>query len=672
MRLGLRGQSLLAMVLSGLLALLPALWLGWKVIDGVRGQLGTSYARNTVLLKREQVAGLLSRELALSQRQARSEATRRWMLAEGDAERRATFWREAESFRQDFSSRAFSVTPLASLDYYYVAGADPAAQRPVERLDAGAAKDSWFFNTVRSEQPYNINVDLNQRIGAVRVWINVKVFDQDQVIGVAGASLDLAELTQRLVDEVARGQKVLVVNRAGAIQIAQDRSLIAMNSGTQGGAERSKTLDALLGSTEQVHAFHDALAQAERSPGSAQVIPVSFNQVPVLLATAFIPELNWHVVSTIDLSVAPLLNLRDLTLPLLALCVLGVALFGGIALSVERLILRPLNQLKHAAQAMAAGQFEVSPPPAGTDEIGDLTRAFTSMATRVRGHTESLEAEVRARTAELEAANQAMQQAHRAINDSIDYARLIQRAILPDRLLARQLGGGHFVLWQPRDVVGGDFYVFHASANGFLLGVIDCAGHGVPGALMTMLARAAMDRAIEDVGLTDPAAIIGKIDGSMRAMLEGADIPHSIATSMDAGLVYVDQRTRQARFAGAKVSMFYSDGQSVNEIKPSRRAINEKRRGSYVNVDLPLAAGTSYYLVTDGYLDQAGGEHGFGFGHSRFAELLRQHAALAPAEQREAFLRSMRNYQGDYPQRDDVTVMCFRVDETPHPHPEKE
>ncbi|KAG1544631.1 hypothetical protein G6F50_013843 [Rhizopus delemar] len=81
-----------------------------------------------------------------------------------------------------------------------------------------------------------------------------------------------------------------------------------------------------------------------------------------------------------------------------------------------------------------------------------------------------------------------MAAAHKKIGDSIDYASLIQRAILPDRQLTQSLGAHHFVLWKPRDVVGGDFYVFRSDGVNCLLGIMDCAGHGVPGALMTMLA----------------------------------------------------------------------------------------------------------------------------------------------------------------------------------------
>jgi hypothetical protein len=95
-----------------------------------------------------------------------------------------------------------------------------------------------------------------------------------------------------------------------------------------------------------------------------------------------------------------------------------------------------------------------------------------------------------------------------------DYASLIQRAILPNRLMQASLGAHHFILWKPRDVVGGDFYIYREGEDGDLVGVIDCAGHGLPGALMTMLAFAAIDQAIDSVQGHDPAAILQNTDAT--------------------------------------------------------------------------------------------------------------------------------------------------------------
>lgn len=242
-----------------------------------------------------------------------------------------------------------------------------------------------------------------------------------------------------------------------------------------------------------------------------------------------------------------------------------------------------------------------------------------------------------------------------------DYACLIQRAILPDRLMQASLGANHFVLWKPRDVVGGDFYIYREGEDGDLIGVIDCAGHGLPGALMTMLAFAAIDQAIDSVQGHDPAAILQNTDAAMRAMLGRDQFNKALATSMDAGLVRIDRKKSRLIFSGARISLFASDGNEVREYKGSRRAIGDRRQGEYGDIEVPLQDGWTFYLCTDGFLDQAGGKHGFGFGTNRFTEMLRSYANRPLDEQAQVFSASLAEYQGELPQRDDVTILSFRI-----------
>ncbi|WP_322029452.1 SpoIIE family protein phosphatase [Paraburkholderia sp. J76] len=246
-------------------------------------------------------------------------------------------------------------------------------------------------------------------------------------------------------------------------------------------------------------------------------------------------------------------------------------------------------------------------------------------------------------------------------NHARDYASLIQRAILPDRLMRASLGENHFVLWKPRDVVGGDFYIYREGVDGDLIGVIDCAGHGLPGALMTMLAFAAIDQAIDSVQGHDPAAILRNTDTAMRAMLGRDQFNKALATSMDAGLVRIDRKRCRLIFSGARISLFASDGNEVREYKGGRRAIGDRRQGEYSDIEVPLQDGWTFYLCTDGFLDQAGGEHGFGFGINRFTEMLRSYANRPLDEQAGMFSTLLAEYQGELPQRDDITVLSFRI-----------
>lgn len=177
---------------------------------------------------------------------------------------------------------------------------------------------------------------------------------------------------------------------------------------------------------------------------------------------------------------------------------------------------------------------------------------------------------------------------------------------------------------------------------------------------MTMIAYAALNVSIDTLGPTDPAALLTDMDNRLRAMLHSDPSHAAVATNMDAGLAYVDFERKTVHFAGAKVSLYWCDGDEVGEAKGDRHAIGGKRTPTFSNRVLPLQPTTTFYLTTDGLLDQAGGPKGYSFGHTRFAELLRRQSGRALAEQRAAFDAELAQYQGELSQRDDITVLSFR------------
>ncbi|WP_341708169.1 biofilm regulation protein phosphatase SiaA [Halopseudomonas sp.] len=659
---GLRGKSLLALLLACLLALVPAGLIGWSVLNGIHEHFGEAYARNATLLNRERISAPISRELALSLRFANSEVTRQWLRDPNDPAKADLFFREAELYRADFRDHAYFIGRLDNLGYYFNGGDQAQSQAPRYILNPESDADSWFFSTLRNTEDYNLNVDTNPELNTTKVWLNMVVKDHDgSVLALAGSGLDLSSFIRDFITSDDPGVTPMIIDAQGAIQAHSDRSLIALNSGADANKGAGANLLNLISPQDQA-AVTDAIASTGAEPGSVRILPVALQGANQLLAMTYIPELDWYVVNAIDLTTAEVIDSTWLTPLLIGLAALLTILVLIFAVAIERLLLGPLRQLKRGAQAMAAGNYDVAMPAARDDEIGELSDAFGVMAEKVRTHTQELEQRVQERTRDLEQVNLQMSNAQRKIEDSIDYASLIQRSILPNRELVNALGEHHAVLWRPRDVVGGDFYIFRHEDNQCLFGVVDCAGHGVPGALMTMLAHAALDQAISDCGMNDPAAILRRTDQIVRHMLSDSGEARSIATNMDVGLAYVDLQQRQITFAGAKIALYHSDGDQVDHLPGARRALGDKRIGDYHNTEIELRPGRTFYLCTDGFLDQAGGDRGFGFGNSRFAEMLRRHASLPLDEQSAAFSDTLAAYQGDYPQRDDITMLCFRFD----------
>ncbi|MBD9502409.1 biofilm regulation protein phosphatase SiaA [Pseudomonas sp. BGr12] len=659
-RWGLRGKSVVALLIACLLALVPAVMLGWKAMEDIRTHFGLAFARNFTLLNQQKIIAPVIRELALSRRLAESVVTQDWLLSENDPARRALFFREAEGFRADQHNYSYFVVVDSSRHYYFNDSSSPLSNSPRYTLSDTDPQDRWYFDTLARDETYNINVNYDAKLKVTKVWFNMVVRAGNEKVGLAGGGLDLTEFLDQFISRREAGVTPMIVDPEGAIQAHPDTRLIAFSSGSSGQAKHH--VYDLLANAQERTALRQTLRQAETNPGEVETMWGTIDGKEQLIATAYIPQLRWHVLSAIDLHAAQVLDSRWIWPLVGTLAGLLAILLIGFAYTVDLLVLRPLRGLKQSAKAIAAGQYDSPLPRTRPDEIGELSSAFASMADQVRRHTEELEDKVQQRTQALEAANREMAAAQKKIGDSIDYASLIQRAILPDRQLQASLGEHHFVLWKPRDVVGGDFYIYREGPQDSLIGVVDCAGHGVPGALMTMLALAAIDHAIDSVKSHDPAAILRETDHVMRGMLGQEEFTHSLATNMDAGLVRVDHQRKQLHFSGAKISLFASDGSEVREYKGARRAIGDKRQGDYQDVEIPMETGWTYYLCTDGFLDQAGGEHGFGFGNSRFADLLRNHARRPLAEQADVFAATLAQYQGEQPQRDDITILSFRFD----------
>lgn len=656
--LSLRGKSLLALATTCLLSGLLAGVIGWQAVSSIRHYLGTSLARNLTLLNRERILSPVSRELSLSIRLAKSEAVRQWLLDEGNGEKKAMAFREAESFRQDFADHSYFLISSLSNDYYFNDDKGAYSQEPRYRLAPGADKDAWFYTTMADTDTLNVNVDIDVSLKLTKIWLNVIVKDGERKIGLAGSGLDLSTFLQRFINQAEPGVLPMVVDVSGAIQAHPDGSLIAFNSATKQ-ASNDRSVFGLLDREQQVTLARQALAAAVASPGEVRLFEAELQGKPSIVAIAYIPELKWHVITAVDSAVAQLVDLKLLIPAIAAALALLLSVGFGFNFAVNRLLFRPLFKLTLSARAMAAGNYSVALPPSGHDEIGTLTEAFAAMVTKVQGHTQELEDTVRRRTEDLLQANREMTAANKQINDSIAYASLIQRAILPERPLAGAFGNRHFLIWRPRDVVGGDFYIFRRHGQRYLLGIADCAGHGAAGACMAMLGHAAIDQAIDEAGMHDPAGILARADHLLRSMLGKGVAQRATATHMEAGLLYVDLETRTVVYSGAKIALYWSCGQESASLKGGRRALAERGVALFDNAVLPLRDGQTFYLTTDGWLDQSGGAKGFGFGTKRFVELMRQQRDVSVAEQKNRFEAALAEWQGVYSQRDDITLLCF-------------
>ena len=250
------------------------------------------------------------------------------------------------------------------------------------------------------------------------------------------------------------------------------------------------------------------------------------------------------------------------------------------------------------------------------------------------------------------------------IKESVDYASYIQQSLLPPIEYLREDLDDVLIVWQPRDVVGGDLYWYRRYDGGFLVMLGDCTGHGVPGAFITLIASGALDRALREHRDADPAKLLAAMNRSIKITLGQDEAEGSSDDGLDLGICRVDTKTPSLTYAGAKFSLFCIREEAAEEIKGDKASIGYRKvslEQSYTNHRVDLEVGTNFVMVTDGIIDQVGGTSRRTFGKRRFLDVMCANAKHSLPDQGDALMAALTEYQGAERRRDDVTVVGFRL-----------
>ncbi len=263
----------------------------------------------------------------------------------------------------------------------------------------------------------------------------------------------------------------------------------------------------------------------------------------------------------------------------------------------------------------------------------------------------------------LKEKNEIIAEQNKDLIDSINYSQRIQQAILPDKKLEELVLKSGFVLYKPKHIVSGDFYWLHKSDDIFYFAVIDCTGHGVPGALLTMLAYNAISKAVIEKEIMDPTAILDSMNTDIKqALKQNKDNP--IQDSMEVGFVCFNTITQQLMFSGANTSLTYIQNNELKIANAGKCSVGSVQEGSVVlptTHTLQLHKGDSFYLYSDGYADQFGGPKGKKFKYKQLEDLLLLNHAKSSHEQKEILNSSIEKWKGSLEQVDDITVIGYTI-----------
>ncbi|MCW3104729.1 MAG: protein serine/threonine phosphatase [Bacteroidetes bacterium] len=253
-----------------------------------------------------------------------------------------------------------------------------------------------------------------------------------------------------------------------------------------------------------------------------------------------------------------------------------------------------------------------------------------------------------------------VEEKQKEILDSITYAKRLQEAILPPENAMKELFPESFILYKPKDIVAGDFYWMEKVGEVVLIAVADCTGHGVPGAMVSVVCSNALNRAVLEFGITDPGKILDKARELVLETFAKSD--KDVKDGMDISLASVNVKSAEIKWAGANNPLWYIEGGEFKEITANKQPI-----GSSVNPQpftthtLKLNKGDQFFLFTDGYADQFGGDKGKKFKSRPVKELLLQNAGLPANVQKEKLETIFMNWKTNIEQVDDVCILGVRL-----------
>lgn len=269
----------------------------------------------------------------------------------------------------------------------------------------------------------------------------------------------------------------------------------------------------------------------------------------------------------------------------------------------------------------------------------------------------------------IEKQKQLVDEKNREITDSITYAKRIQSAILPQKKLIKESLQNSFILYKPKDIVAGDFYWMETTKNGVIFAAADCTGHGVPGAMVSVVCHNALNRSVREFGFSDPALILNKTREIVVSEFEKSE--SDVKDGMDISLCNLNFNTLELIWAGANNPLWIIRNNEQNtpeliEFKPDKQPIGKYfKEKPFTSHHIQLKKQDNIYIFTDGFQDQFGGPEsslgGKKFKVAQFKDILLKNSSLNMTQLSEIIDECFENWKGKLDQVDDVCVIGIKV-----------
>lgn len=472
--------------------------------------------------------------------------------------------------------------------------------RKIDVMSKSDPDDAWFFETIQSGRTVQLDIDSNKERGDTFVFVNALMGKLNQPLAVVGVGLNLKELAREFQTiKIGIHSNLWLIDGVGKIHLSEDVEHMGLYLNDFVPVELSGQI---VGSKETY---------------TPQVVEY-INRKGEVMDLVFVStrSTDWKLVFQMPRSESTAL-LSNIQYNTTFAAIISLALIVFIFYYISDRIANPLQRAVLLTQ--------------------EMERIVTQ------------------RTSELAEQNQ-------KIMDSIDYARRLQESSLPSHKDMAETFADYFVLWKPRDRVGGDFYWMRKpDPSRVLVAVVDCTGHGVPGAFMSMAVNSILD-SIVAAGEYNPAQILQILNRKVKDTLHRGDPDRMADDGLDIGLCCIEKNQRVI-FAGARIPLYVVSNGQVQMLPASRKGLGYRRSSTemtFETFEWIAEARDCFIMTTDGYLDQNGGTQDMPLGRKRFSELLRQANTADLDRVQQNLETALSEYMGQEQQRDDITVIGLR------------
>lgn len=332
---------------------------------------------------------------------------------------------------------------------------------------------------------------------------------------------------------------------------------------------------------------------------------------------------------------------------------------GEMVMAVNKLT-TSFSETAAFAQAIGHGNLQAPYTPLSSEDM--LGNSLINMRNSLQVYSENLEQKVAERTSEVVEKNEKLKVAYNEIRDSINYAKRIQEAISPPVALISKAIPQSFILSKSKDIVSGDFYWFAQKGDELIIAAVDCTGHGVPGAFMTVIGNSLLNQIVNIASVLSPAAILNQLDEKVLETFRHEGDYHETNDGMDISICKYNMAKKELKFAGAKRPLYFIRENLLQEIKGDPFPIGSFQyefKKIYTEHVIQVLPGDTFYLFSDGYQDQFGVK-GRKFMKRRFRDFLLELQSNSMDVIKKELEENIDLWRGNAEQTDDILVIGLR------------